>query len=89
MSAQILPLRAPDAKPDKFRIEMGAIAAPLQEILDTLVRGALAGRFPAIPSDDACGFCIVSSWCRTRHDTRESSAATCGGVLEQLGRETE
>ncbi|MBI2213618.1 MAG: PD-(D/E)XK nuclease family protein [Acidobacteria bacterium] len=67
VSARILPLRDPEAKPEKFSFNLGAVEETLTGVLDTLVGAAMDGRFPAVPSIDACKYCLIRHWCRERH----------------------
>lgn len=81
VSARILPLRDPDLKPEKFSFSLAAVEEGLRSTLETLVGAAIAGRFPAVPSKDACKYCFVRHWCRERHETEEAGHS----VLELLG----
>ncbi|MFA6956680.1 MAG: PD-(D/E)XK nuclease family protein [Thermoanaerobaculia bacterium] len=83
VSARIMPLRNPEADETKFGFNLSAVEADLGAVLDTLVGSAVAGRFPAVPSAEACKYCLVRSWCREKHEPSGDDAS----VLEILRRD--
>ncbi|MGK2858869.1 MAG: PD-(D/E)XK nuclease family protein [Thermoanaerobaculia bacterium] len=80
VSARVMPLRDPDSDPAKFSFKLSEIESDLTGVLDTLVEAATAGRFPAVPSKEACKYCQVRNWCRERHEPSEAGVS----VLEIL-----
>jgi len=74
IEAIIRPLGDPTLDPGKYSFNLGEKREAILQNLTTLFEGVLAGRFPAMPSDEACHFCVVGLWCRTRHDPDESRA---------------
>ncbi|MCM2316840.1 MAG: PD-(D/E)XK nuclease family protein [Thermoanaerobaculia bacterium] len=83
VSARIMPLRNPEADATKFGFNLAAVEADLESVLGTLVGSAIAGRFPAVPSSEACKYCLVRNWCREKHEPSDDDAS----VLEILRRD--
>lgn len=83
ISARIMPLRNPEADATKFGFNLAAVEADLDAVLGTLVGAAIAGRFPAVPSAEACKYCLVRSWCREKHEPSGDDAS----VIEILRRD--
>jgi RecB family exonuclease len=84
VSARIMPLRNPEADAKKFGFNLGEVEADLGGVLDTLVGSAIAGRFPAVPSGEACKYCLVRSWCREKHEPSGESKKVLA-VLREAG----
>jgi hypothetical protein len=79
-----MPLRNPEADAKKFGFNLGEVEADLGGVLDTLVGSAIAGRFPAVPSGEACKYCLVRSWCREKHEPSGESKKVLA-VLREAG----
>jgi hypothetical protein len=79
VSASIRPLRIDSSAADRYGFELDAHMERLTEMLGLLGNAMVEGRFPAVPFDDACSYCIIKPWCRVRNDPREAAHATRHG----------
>ncbi|HVT01921.1 MAG TPA: PD-(D/E)XK nuclease family protein [Thermoanaerobaculia bacterium] len=85
IDAIIRPLGDPRLDPGRYSFNLGEKRALVLENLTTLFEGILKGRFPAMPSEEACTYCVVGPWCRTRFDPDESRALRpWGSAVEML-----
>lgn len=85
VSAAVRPLRIDSSDAGKYEFALSAKYENLTKMLERLGNAIAAGRFPAVPFDDACNYCIIKSWCRTSNDPREAARATrLGSAIRYL-----
>jgi ATP-dependent helicase/nuclease subunit B len=88
IEARIRPLGAP-REVDKFSFTLAEKEERLRETLSLFVGAIRAGAFPAFPGP-WCNYCVVTAFCRTRHDADEALALRrfeqARALVEELAR---
>lgn len=86
VEAAIKPIRS-EEKPEKFAVALADTESSLRETLHVFLDSMALGRFPAVVGNakaDHCRFCVVASWCRTRHTPEHAWATRRAGSALRL-----